>query len=473
MWTPFGVLPGRSDEVGIRLGFQLTSIRAELRRGVVPAAPAALAHRSTPAGDEAAEFCGRVSRHGLFERSGPISVARAPGRFDVLGGIADYSGSLVLGLSTQAAAFVAAQVTTDRLVTAVSGRRRAVLEVDELVDLPVGVLARRLSGPEGWAAYVLGPIALLLRELGARPTGIRVLVSSTVPEGKGLGSSAAVAVATLGAVSAALGTDEPIERLVLLAQRAEHVVAGAPCGVMDQVTAARGEPGRLLGILCQPARVVASLELPEPLTVWGIDSGATHAVSGQGYRRVRCASFMGKRLLGLRGHLAALDPSEVDCESLPSVMAGREFLELHGDVDDPFTAVEPDAAYPVRAATLHPIEEHVRVRLFAELIAAPVTDRRARLLGELMYQSNASYGRCGIGSARTEAIVSAVRRAGWEHGLAGARASGGGCGGTVVVLGRRDAEPVVARIAEELGAGYVAGSSAGAESFGVRIVLPA
>jgi L-arabinokinase len=242
---------------------------------------------------------------------------------------------------------------------------------------------------------------------------------------------------------------------------------------MDQVTAARGEPGRLLGILCQPARVVASLELPEPLTVWGIDSGATHAVSGQGYRRVRCASFMGKRLLGLRGHLAALDPSEVDCESLPSVMAGREFLELHGDVDDPFTAVEPDAAYPVRAATLHPIEEHVRVRLFAELIAAPVTDRRARLLGELMYQSNASYGRCGIGSARTEAIVSAVRRAGWEHGLAGARASGGGCGGTVVVLGRRDAEPVVARIAEELGAGYVAGSSAGAESFGVRIVLPA
>ena len=75
---------------------------------------------------------------------------------------------------------------------------------------------------------------------------------------------------------------------------------------------------------------------------------------------------MGKGLLGLRGHLAALDPSEVECERLPSVMSGREFLELHGDVDDPFTAVEPDVAYPVRAATLHPIEEHVRVRLFLQ-----------------------------------------------------------------------------------------------------------
>jgi L-arabinokinase len=414
-----------------------------------------------------------VSRHALFERSGPISVARAPGRFDVLGGIADYSGSLVLGLSTEAAALVAAQVTTDSRATAVSGHRRATLPVDELADLPIEILARRLSGPDGWGAYVLGPIALLLRELGARPAGIRVLVSSTVPEGKGLGSSAAVAVATLRAVSAALGRDEPIESLVLLAQRAEHVVAGAPCGVMDQMTAARGEAGRLLAILCQPARVVASLELPEPLTVWGIDSGTTHAVSGQGYRRVRCASFMGKRLLGLADHLAALDPSEVEGARLPSVMTGREFLELHGDVDDPFTAVEPDIAYAVRAATMHPIEEHVRVRLFAELIAKPVSAPRAQLLGELMYQSNASYGRCGIGTDRTDAIVSAVRRAGWERGLAGARVSGGGGGGTVVVLGRSDAEPVVARIAEELGAGYVGGSSAGSEGFGVRIALPA
>jgi L-arabinokinase len=154
-------------------------------------------------------------------------------------------------------------------------------------------------------------------------------------------------------------------------------------------------------------------------------------------------------------------------------MTGRDFLELYGGVEDPFSLVEADVTYPVRDATLHPIDEHIRVRLFADLVAQPLTDERAHLLGELMYRSNASYGRCGIGTPRTDAIVSAVRDAGWEQGLAGARVSGGGGGGTVVVLGRRDAEPMVARIAERLGAGYVGGSSPGVESFGVRIVLPA
>jgi galactokinase len=446
----------------------LTSIREDSPRRVASPEPILRSTRK----DDAAAFCERVSRHAFFEPATPISVARAPGRFDVLGGIADYSGSLVLGLSTEAAALVAAQVTTDGRATAVSGSRRVSLGLDELTALPVETLSRRLSGAEGWAAYVLGPIALLLREAGARPAGIRVLVSSSVPEGKGLGSSAAVAVATLRAVSAGLGRDDPIERLVLLAQRAEHVVAGAPCGVMDQMTAARGEVGRLLAILCRPARIVASLSIPAPLTVWGIDSGVTHAVSGKGYRRVRCAAFMGKKLLGIEGHLAAAAPSEVAAARLPERMGGREFLELHGGVDDPFSAVEPDVVYPVRDATLHPIEEHLRVRLFAELVTGPVTSEGARLLGELMYQSNASYGRCGIGTTRTEAIVSAVREAGWRHGLAGARVSGGGGGGTVVVLGRLDAEPVVARIAEKLGAGYVGGSSRGAVGFRVRTVLP-
>jgi L-arabinokinase len=425
-----------------------------------------------PQSNDTAEFCERVAQHALFEPSGPICVARAPGRFDVLGGIADYSGSLVLGLPTESAALVAAQVTADGRATAVSGSRRSSLALAELAELPLEALARRFSGAEGWAAYVLGPVALLFRENGARPAGLRVLVSSSVPEGKGLGSSAAVAVATLRAVAAAVGRNEPVERLVLMAQRAEHVVAGAPCGVMDQMTAARGEAGSLLAILCRPAEILGSLRLPAPLTVWGIDSGVAHAVAGDGYRRVRCAAFMGKKLLGLDGYLAAADPSAVDAAALPEKMPGREFLELHGGVDDPFSLVEADVSYPVRDATLHPVDEHLRVRLFADLVARPVTDERARLLGELMYRSNASYGRCGIGTPRTDAIVTAVRDAGWEQGLAGARVSGGGGGGTVVVLGRGDAEPVDARIAEKLGAGYVGGSSPGAEAFGVRIVLP-
>jgi len=73
-------------------------------------------------------------------------------------------------------------------------------------------------------------------------------------------------------------------------------------------------------------------------------------------------------------------------------------------------------------------------------------------------------------AGHSDALVGAVRRAGWEQGLAGARASAGGSGGTVVVLGRSDAEPLVERIAAELGAGFFGGSSGGAAGFGVRMV---
>jgi len=217
--------------------------------------------------------------------------------------------------------------------------------------------------------------------------------------------------------------------------------------------------------------VLGSLPLPSPLTVWGIDSGVRHAVPGAPYRRVRCASFMGKALLDCRtDYLASLHPSDVEHERLPEWMTGAEFLRRYEGVEDSMSVVEPDVAYPVRAATLHPIEEQLRVEMFAELLPLPVTSRRARLLGELMYASHASYSRCGLGMGATDALVEAVRAAGWEHGLAGARVSGGGSGGTVVVLGHQDAEPTVRELSERLGAGLVGGSSPGAAAFGTRVL---
>lgn len=429
---------------------------------------------ATPTADsfpDADAFCESVAGSAFFPASAPIAVARAPGRLDVLGGIADYSGSLVLELPLAAAALAAAQLEDDGSVVAVSGDRRMVLDVGELLERPLAELSTRFAGPTAWAAYVLGPIALLAREERAALEGLRVLVSSDVPEGKGLASSAAIGVAVLQAVTACLGRTTDPRRLALLSQRAEQLLASAPCGSMDQMTAAYGERGHLLLLLCRPAEIVRLIPLPAPLAVWGIDSGIRHAVAGSAYRRARCAAFMGKTMLDCdHGYLAALDPSEVDPERLPERQTGAEFLRGRGGIADPASAVEPEVVYPVRAATLYPLEEQVRVRAFAELLAGPVTDDRARLLGELMYESHMGYSRCGLGTRGTDELVEAVRRAGWERGLAGARASAGGSGGTVVVLGHQDAEPLVRSIAAELGAGFVGGSSSGAASFGVRML---
>jgi galactokinase len=420
---------------------------------------------------DADAFCVTLRRHALFASDDPIVVARAPGRFDVLGGIADYAGGLVLGLPIGRAALAAAQAASDGQVIAVSGRRRVTVSVTDLVESPLDDLVSLFSGRDLWAAYVLGPIALLAREEGLPVGGLRLLLSSSVPEGKGLGSSAAVEVASVLAASGALGLEVEPRRLALLGQRAEQVLAGAPCGVMDQMTAACGEAAHLLALVCRPAEVVGWFSLPPGVTVWGIDSGTRHAVRGGPYRRTRCASFMGKALLGVEAdHLTTLSPGELDSERLPERMTGAEFLRVRDGVEDVMGTVEPGVEYPVRAATLHPIEEQARVERFLELLDGPMRASRARLMGELMAGSHAGYSRCGLGTAATDRIVDAVSSAGWDRGLIGARVSGGGSGGTVVVLGRDGAEALVRELAEALGAGLVGGSSPGASSFGTRVL---
>jgi galactokinase len=412
-----------------------------------------------------------VSSSPLFERGRPVVLTRAPGRLDVLGGIADYSGSLVLTMPLAAAVLVAAQLRDDGRVIVVSGERRLALDVKTLVASSFEALRECFAGSAAWAAYALGPIALLAREEEEEASfgGLRLLISSAIPEGKGMGSSSALEVAVLQAVTACLGLPLELRQLALLAQRAEQLLAGAPCGAMDQMTAAYGLPGRLLVLLCRPAEIVDVVPLPPPLALWGLDSGVPHAVAGPAYRRARCAAFMGKALLSCeREYLAGLELSALDSRQLPARLRGSEFVRLGKRIEDPFSIVEEDADYPVRAATLFPLEEQARAREFARLLSQPVSDDSARALGELMRESHLGYSRCGLGTSRTDELVQAIEDAGWEQGFVGARASGGGSGGTVVVLGREDAESRLREIAAELGAGIVGGSSAGAAHFGTR-----
>jgi galactokinase len=420
---------------------------------------------------DADAFCRAVGSSAFFAAGIPIAVARAPGRLDVLGGISDYSGGLVLELPLRVAALAAAQPTEDGRVIAVSGGRRIAADAEALAHASLDELAATFTGLDAWGAYVLGPVALLVRDQGLPFAGLRVLVSSSIPEAKGLGSSAAVEVAVLRAAAACLGAGLGSRELALLAQRAEQIFAGAPCGAMDQMAVMDGQENELLALLCRPAEIVASVPLPRTLAAWAIDSGLPHAVSGDAYRRVRCAAFMGYALLEPEAdHLAELEPDEVDPRLLPQRMLGADFLRLREGIADPVSAVEPAVEYPVRAATIFPLEEHARAREFLDLFDKKPDDEAFRRIGELMYDSHAGYSRCGLGVSRTDEIVEAVREASTGEGLFGARISGGGGGGAVVVLGRPEAEPRVRAIAESLGAGLVGGSSPGAAHFGVRVV---
>src|SRR5207237_8675714 len=101
------------------------------------------------------------------------------------------------------------------------------------------------------------------------------------------------------------------------------------------------------------------------------------------------------------------------------------------------------------------------------------SEQRLELMGELMYQSHASYSACGLGALETDLLVGIVRDGSAKNGLYGARITGGGNGGTVAVIGRREAGGAIAKLADRFAeeTGYhpyvFSGSSPGSAVFGV------
>jgi galactokinase len=325
-------------------------------------------------------------------------------------------------------------------------------------------------------------------------------VQSAVPEGKGVSSSAALEVASMSAMAELFGVSLEGPALARWCQVAENRVVGAPCGIMDQMTAAMGREGRLLELLCQPAQIQGFAKVPEAIGLWGIDSGIRHAVSGSDYISVRCGAFMGYRILADEAGMVATEPdteghvriqddrwggylANVGVETyasrfgsvLPESMSGQEFTRRYGGTTDPVTRVDAESNYAVRKPTEHPIWEHARVSRFAGLLGGSVEESALEELGELMCESHASYSACGLGSEATDLLVEMVREAGPAVGLYGAKITGGGSGGTVAILGRASASAAVLSLArhfrERTGHSPVVvhGSSSGAVWTGTRL----
>ena len=332
-------------------------------------------------------------------------IGSAPGRLDLLGGVADYAGALVLETPTRATTTVTAE-PADALVV---GPAR--LEVDGAMD------AEALADFPRWTHYLLGVAIVLVRHGVIEPPHVELTVHSDVPVAVGVSSSAALEVAT----ARALGADVDPLRLARLCQEAENHLVGAPCGVMDQVAVSMGVPGELLPILCRPASVRPSVPL-DGLEVVGWPTGAEHDVSGVPYRRARAAAFMGRRMLGGQGWISEL----TGVDALPEAVAGGEFLDRWGGHGDDVTTVDPDETYPVRAATSFGVEEHIRSEAF--LTGAEP--------GPLMAASHDGYDAMGLGHPAADAVVEEALA---HPGVLGARSSGGGSGGTVVVLCERGA----------------------------------
>ena len=239
----------------------------------------------------------------------PVFVARAPGRLDVMGGIADYSGALVLQWPIREATRVAVRPWRERRISIVVDRPGGVTRVaatcrSTLVadgERPYDeVRAWFAADPtRHWAAYVAGVFHVLAREHGVRFDGGAAdprRVRRAGRQGRQLVGGDRGRDDGGGASRRGRCTIEPRLR-ALRCQQVENLIVGAPCGVMDQMAAICGEAGSLMALLCQPAEFQGSIRLPDGLGVWGIDSGIRHAVTGADYGAVRVGAFMGYRVL--------------------------------------------------------------------------------------------------------------------------------------------------------------------------------
>ncbi|HEX6812490.1 MAG TPA: GHMP kinase [Planctomycetota bacterium] len=391
----------------------------------------------------------------FFRADRQICINRAPGRLDVMGGFADTSGSLVLQLPTAEAACAAAQLRDDDLMRLWSpcgdGSRTQLLSM-RLSDLglPGHAIdlseARALFGADArdrWAGYLLGGVLVLARERGLQPhQGFDLLVHSDVPEGIGVGSSSAVAVAAMCALADAYGLALSGRELALSCQLVETAVVGRPAGAKDPMTAACAQPDQLLALRCQPCELEGSIAVPEALEIVGLDSGAISVLANdQGF--VRVGAGLGARMVSgdpaWSGHLADFPLGTFRARwqsALPETITGAQFLAQHGAHADPSLHVDPLRTYAVRAPTLHAIEESARVDQFAQLLQQEPTAERRVQLGELMRASHEAQVACGLGNPTMDFLVAQARERMAASGhIVGAKGTGNG--GTLVLLGER------------------------------------
>jgi len=305
--------------------------------------------------------------------------AHAPGRVNLIGDHTDYLDGLVLPMAIDRGTTVTGERTGDAVVlTSADEPEPAVVPLD--VDDPA-------AATPGWARYVAGVVAEV-----RPPVGFVGMVTTDLPIGGGLSSSAALEVA----VALALGADGPPLDLARTCQRAEQRASGVPSGIMDQLASAAGVDGHALLIDCRDL-TVEPVPLPPGAEVVVVDSGQARTLVGSAYAERRAQAEAATAVIGPLREATGADLDRLD---------------------DPLA----------RRRARHVVTENERVRQFAAALAAG----HLTGAGALMVASHASLR--DDYEVSTPVLDALVERLLAVPGVYGARLTGAGFGGCVVAL---------------------------------------
>jgi galactokinase len=375
----------------------------------------------------------------LFGRP-PAVTARAPGRVNLIGEHTDYNDGFVLPAPIP-------QLTEVQIARSPDGGRTVRAWSANLPER--GIASYRLGEERrqhDWIDYVAGITKALRDVSGLDVSGFDLRITSDVPLGSGLSSSASLEIALLRGLREAFGLALSDVDLARIGQRAENDLVGAPVGIMDQMAASLCRPGEVLfldtaDLTFEPVALPASLELVV------IDSLVRHSHASSEYRTRReeceqaCAALGIPSLRALDQHSAgpaapastsATHSASASAPASPSASASDALLDR--------LAALPE---PLGRRARHVVTENRRVRQMVEAL------RKERLeeCGRLLYEGHASMRDAYEITVPAIDLLVEIARA--QPDVLGARMTGGGFGGSIVVLTRtgagRDAADAIVR----------------------------
>jgi galactokinase len=331
----------------------------------------------------------------------PSWQASAPGRVNLIGEHTDYQGGLVLPLAIPVRLTVALRLRPDGVVRVAT---RAFAD-----EPPRTFRLGEERGGQGWLDYVQG-VTASLRDAGHGLRGFDALLTSEIPPGSGLASSAALLVALARALRDALALPLDDGEIARVAHRAETGLVGAPVGRMDHLASSLAVPGSALFLDARSLQW-EHVPLPPAIEVAVVDSGIAHRHAAGGYRVRHAEAEAAARALGVR-LLRELDAADLErVQRLPP---------------------------PLDRRARHVLTENARVVAFVAAMRAGDAARMGTLLREGHASLRDDY------EASVPEVDQLVACAEAEPGVLGARMTGGGFGGAVVILARSGSRPAPA-----------------------------
>jgi galactokinase len=323
----------------------------------------------------------------------PAGVWAAPGRVNVIGEHTDYNDGYVMPFALAQQVLIAAAPRNDHGTWTVTSLNNRSTKIFRDADLQPGMT--------GWQAYVAG-VVWALKEAGHRIDGADLVLTSDVPKGAGLSSSAALECAVLIALADLNELEISGLERAKLARRAENAFVGAPTGLMDQAASTLCTAGHALFFDCRTdaAEQVLLDTRSSGLEILVLDTKTPHALVDSEYAARRTSCEEAARLLGV----AALR----DVTDLDAALA---------QLSDPV----------MRRRVRHVVTENARVLEAAAILRA---GRIADLAPLLDASHESMRDDFEITVPQVDLAVDVAR----ASGALGARMTGGGFGGCIIAL---------------------------------------